>query len=115
MRLREIGAWLRRYGQTIYGAGAADRAKPEWGWYTRKGNRLYAHWMHPRVGHIDLGAVGDRAQSVRVLHDGSEAKAARTWWGDESKGHFFVNVAAPTYQTFRLPDPIDTVFAVELE
>jgi hypothetical protein len=32
-----------------------------------------------------------------------------------TKGHFFVNVAAPTYQTFRLPDPIDTVFAVELE
>jgi hypothetical protein len=35
--------------------------------------------------------------------------------GDEGKGHFFVNVAKPTYETFRLPDVIDTVFAVELE
>jgi len=71
--------------------------------------------MYPRVGHINLGAVGERAKSVRLLFDGSEAKSARTWWGDEGKGHFFVNVAEPTYQTFRLPDPIDTVFAVELE
>jgi hypothetical protein len=71
--------------------------------------------MYPRIGPIDLGAVGDRVKSVRVLRDGSEAKTARTWWGNEGKGHFFVNVADPPYRTFRLPDPIDTVFAVELE
>ena len=52
---------------------------------------------------------------MRVLHDGSEAKTARTWWGDEGKGRVVDNVAEPTYQTFRLPDPVDTVFAVELE
>jgi hypothetical protein len=71
--------------------------------------------MYPRVGHIDLGDIGDRVKSVRLLHDGSEAKSARAWWGDEGQGHFFVNVAAPTYHTFRLPDPIDTVFEVELK
>jgi alpha-L-fucosidase len=71
--------------------------------------------MHPRVGHINVGGVGDRVRRARVLADGSEAKTARTWWGDESKGNFFLNVAAPTYQTFRLPDPIDTVFELVLE
>ena len=113
--LEEVGRWMGRNGESILGAGAAELPKPEWGRFTRRGRTLYAHWMYPRVGHIDLGDVGDRVKSARLLHDGSEAKTARTWWGDEGKGHFFVNVAESTYQTFRLPDPTDTVFAVELE
>jgi alpha-L-fucosidase len=113
--LEEVGRWMDRNGESIHGAGAADLPKPEWGRFTQRGKTLCAHWMHPRIGHIDLGKVGERVKSARVRHDGSEAKTARTWWGDEGKGHFFVNVAEPTYHTFRLPDAIDTVFVVELE
>ena len=113
--LEEVGRWVGRNGESIHGAGAADLPKPEWGRFTQRGQTLFAHWMHPRVGHINLGAIGERAKSVRLLFDGSEAKSARTWWGDEGKGNFFVNVSEPTYQTYRLPDPIDTVFAVEVE
>ncbi len=113
--LEEVGRWMGRSGESVHGAGASDLPKPDWGRFTRKGNVLYAHWMHPRVGHINVGAVGERVRRARVLADGSEAKTARTWWGDESKGNFFLNVAAPTYQTFRLPDPIDTVFELVLE
>lgn len=113
--LEEVGRWMSRNGESVYGAGAADRPRPEWGRFTQKGRTLFAHWMYPRVGHIDLGPVGDAVKSVRLLRDGSEAKTARTWWGDEARGHFFVNVAAPTYQTYVLPDLVDTVFAVELK
>jgi alpha-L-fucosidase len=113
--LEEVGRWMDRNGESVHGAGAADLPRPEWGRFTRKGNLLYAHWMHPRVGHIDVGTAGDRVRSARLLFDGREAKTARTWWGDETKGHFFLNVAAPTYQTFPLPDPLDTVFELVLE
>jgi len=113
--LEEVGRWMGRNAASIHGAGASDLPRPEWGRYTQRGTTLFAHWMHPRVGHINLGAVGDRAKAVRLLFDGSEAKTARTWWGDEAKGNFFVNVGEPTYQTFRLPDPIDTVFEVALQ
>jgi alpha-L-fucosidase len=112
--LEEVGRWMSRNSESVHGAGAADLPRPEWGRFTRRGQTLYAHWLYPRVGHINLGAVGERVTSVRLLHDGSEAKTARTWWGDEGKGNFFVNVAEPTYQTFRRPDPIDTVFEVRL-
>jgi hypothetical protein len=78
--LEEVGRWMGRNGESILGAGAAELPKPEWGRFTRRGTTLYAHWMYPRVGHIDLGDVGDRVKSARLL-----------------------------------PDPTDTVFAVELE
>lgn len=113
--LEEVGRWMDRNAASIAGAGSAGLPAPEWGRYTRRGNVVYAHWLYPRIGHIDVGAVGDRVRSVRLLRDGSEAKTARTWWGDASTGHLFVNVGEPTYQTFRRPDPIDTVFEITLE
>jgi alpha-L-fucosidase len=113
--LEAVGRWMSRNGESLHGAGAAELPRPEWGRFTQRGKTLFAHWLYPSVGHLNLGPIGDRVRAVRVLHDGSEAKTARTWWGDESLGNFFVNVGEPTYQTFRRPDPIDTVFAVELQ
>jgi alpha-L-fucosidase len=42
-RLREIGEWTSRYGETIYGTVAGDIPVQEWGVTTRKGNRLFLH------------------------------------------------------------------------
>ena len=42
-RLKEIGEWTSRYGETIYGTTAGDIPVQEWGATTRKGNRLFVH------------------------------------------------------------------------
>ncbi|MBQ2970483.1 MAG: alpha-L-fucosidase [Bacteroidaceae bacterium] len=42
-RLKAIGEWTTRYGETIYGTTAGDIAAQEWGVTTRKGNRLFVH------------------------------------------------------------------------
>ena len=42
-RLKEIGEWTSRYGETIYGTIAGDIPVQEWGVTTRKGNRLFVH------------------------------------------------------------------------
>lgn len=42
-RLREIGEWTSRYGETIYGTVAGDIPVQEWGVTTCKGNRLFVH------------------------------------------------------------------------
>ena len=34
--------------KSIYGCGYAEIDKPEWGRYTRNGNKIYAHVMEPR-------------------------------------------------------------------
>ena len=42
-RLKAIGEWMGRYGETIYGTRAGDIAPAAWGVTTRKGNRLFLH------------------------------------------------------------------------
>lgn len=42
-RLKDMGKWLRKYGDTIYGTTAGDIAAQQWGVTTRKGNRLFVH------------------------------------------------------------------------
>lgn len=42
-RLKGMGEWLQKYGETIYGTTAGDVAVQDWGVTTRKGDRLFVH------------------------------------------------------------------------
>lgn len=42
-RLKGMGEWLQKYGETIYGTTAGDVAVRDWGVTTRKGDRLFVH------------------------------------------------------------------------
>lgn len=42
-RLRGMGEWLSRYGETMYGTAAGDVPTRPWGVTTRKGDRLFVH------------------------------------------------------------------------
>lgn len=42
-RLKEMGEWLSKYGDSVYGTTAGDIQAQEWGVTTRKGNRLFVH------------------------------------------------------------------------
>jgi alpha-L-fucosidase len=42
-RLKAMGKWMEVNGESIYGAGPSPVDRPEWGRYTVKDNRIYAH------------------------------------------------------------------------
>ena len=44
-RLKGMGQWLDKYGETIYGTVAGDVPTCPWGVTTRKGDRLFVHIM----------------------------------------------------------------------
>ena len=44
-RLKGMGQWLDKYGETIYGTVAGDVPTRTWGVTTRKGDRLFVHIM----------------------------------------------------------------------
>jgi alpha-L-fucosidase len=114
--LREVGQWMERNHRSIYGCGPADLPKPEWGRFTRNGRFLYAHVMHPHIGHINIkGESAEKVRRVRVLTNGAEAFIANTWWGDHSTDNLFINVNKETYRHYPLPDPINTVYEIEFE
>lgn len=51
-RLKEIGQWMNRYGETFYATTAGDFEAQEWGTSTRKGNRLFLHVLSPTGSEI---------------------------------------------------------------
>jgi len=110
--LREVGAWLVRNGDSIYGCGPADLTKPQWGFYTRKGSTLFAHVLEQPIGQLCLEGMRDRVSNPRLLSDGSEVFLGDFWLGERSfiaKTDVFINFGKPALHTFLLPDPIDTV------
>jgi len=42
-RYREMGAWLKKYGESIYATNGGPYRPGPWGVSTRKGNRIYLH------------------------------------------------------------------------
>jgi alpha-L-fucosidase len=113
--LKEVGKWMKHNSSSIYNCGAADLPKPDWGRFTQNGNLLYAHVMNPHIGHINLKGFADKVGKVTVLNTGKPAATATEWWGDASAGSFFINIEAPTYKTYVLPDDTDTVFETNLK
>lgn len=45
-RLKEVGEWMRVYGETIYGTRGGCIAPHDWGVTTQKGNRLFVHILN---------------------------------------------------------------------
>lgn len=67
--LKEIGAWLKKNGEAIYGTESSPfRDQFEWGTITRKGNNLYLilSGTQPTDGKITLNVPGCKIQKADV-------------------------------------------------
>jgi alpha-L-fucosidase len=106
--LETVGRWMDANSQSIYGCGRAEYPKPEWGYYTQNGKMLYAHILNRPVGPIALLNLANKVRKARLLSDGSEVKMSKPWnVGDNAKDAFL-------HLPNKLPDPLDTVVAMEL-
>lgn len=110
--LDEVGEWLRLNGDSIYGAGASALPKPEWGRYTQKGSKLYAHVFDRGIGPIYFQHLKGKIRKARLLRDGTELKVETPWMAEEYSdidGGAFI-----TLKGAELPDETDTVIELEL-
>ncbi|NOV03246.1 alpha-L-fucosidase [Paenibacillus planticolens] len=112
--LAEIGDWIQKNGNSIYGCGQADWPKPEWGRYTQKGNLLYAHLFEESVGPINLNGLAGKVKKARLLSDGSELFLNRPWSAAQYPDDAFVSLARPEHFSYPLPDKRATVVELEL-
>ncbi len=70
-RLREIGAWLELYGDSIYGTRGGPFERGDWGAATRKGNRIYLHVLDPEIGKFSLPPIPEEIVAHAVLTGGT--------------------------------------------
>jgi alpha-L-fucosidase len=73
-RLRQIGQWLRKYGEGIYGTRGGPFKPGKWGASTCKDDRIYlfvTDW--PAQGPLELPAIGRKIVASKTLSGGKAA------------------------------------------
>ena len=70
-RLREIGRWMSRYGETITGTRGGPFRSAPWGVSTCKANRVFIHLLRfPGDGRLALPALPKKILASRLLGGG---------------------------------------------
>jgi alpha-L-fucosidase len=73
-RVREIGAWLKANGESIYGTRGGPWLPGEYGVSTHNGKAVYVHVFHaPAEGKLTLPALPVRIVKANVLNGGEVA------------------------------------------
>lgn len=112
--LEEVGKWMEKNSESIYGCKRADYEKPEWGRYTQNGKKLYAHILEDGIGPIALPGVKGKLAKARRLSDGFEMRITVPWVAKEFPDCEFINYGMPDCFTFP-PEPTpDTVIELDL-
>jgi alpha-L-fucosidase len=101
-RLREMGRWLKKNGESIYATRGGPVPPQKWGVTTRskKGDKVYVHVLDTRA-EVRLPRAAGRLTGAKLLHGG---KVAVTTAGDDL--------------VLKLPakdrDPVDTIVVMEV-
>jgi alpha-L-fucosidase len=100
-RLEEMGNWLKKYGETIYGTRGGPFPPQSWGVSTSKDSRVFVHVLGPDQA-ILLPDIGKKVLSAALL-DGTAVEYHSTPYGTIMK------------MPGQKPDPFDTIIEVRLE
>jgi alpha-L-fucosidase len=70
-RLKEMGAWLKKYGQSIYDTRGGPFKPGRWGASTRQGNRIFLHVFNWEDDTLELPPLPTAIKSSRILTGGT--------------------------------------------
>jgi alpha-L-fucosidase len=101
-RLREIGGWMDKYGQSIRGTRGGPFKPQSWGVSTHRGNIIYVHILNQPEDNLTLPAIRQKIIAARYL-DGGDAPFTQT-----DKG---IEIQLPQAD----PNAIDIIIALELD
>ena len=101
-RLAEMGAWLARNGEAIYGTRGGPFMPGAWGASTRRGNLIYVHAFAWNGDTLRLPAIPARVVSAQRLAGGPVEMA------QDASG---ITLRVPPAQQ----DPVDTLLVLEVD
>jgi alpha-L-fucosidase len=100
-RLREIGEWLHKYGESIYATRGGPYLPGDFGVSTYRGKTIYLHILNPSGKTLSLPALPAKVQACSSL-TGGQASCKQSDAG--------VEVTLPVN-----PSAIDTIVEMTLE
>jgi alpha-L-fucosidase len=100
-RLREVGEWMTKNGEAIYGTRGGPIGPHPWGVTTKKGDRVYVHVLDAADPSLLLPPLPSAVRSARLLNGGQPVAFKASDYG--------------TVLTLPKPlDPIDTIVVLEI-
>jgi len=75
-RLREMGEWLKLYGDSIYGTNGGPVKPGGWGVTTQRGNTIYVHVLDPTLTVLALPGITKPVRDAHLLNGGSKVNFA---------------------------------------
>lgn len=101
-RLKAIGDWMGRYGETIYGTRGGIVRPHDWGVTTQKGNTLYVHIMNCQDRALFLPLTERRVASARMYDGHQKVRVSK-------------NVEGVTLELPAVPKGVDTIVELTLK
>lgn len=101
-RLKEMGEWMKTYGETIYGTRGGCVAPHPWGVTTQKGDRLFVHILNLQDKALFLPLEG---QKVKRAMDFASRQALKFKWVD----------GGIVLQLDEIPTEVDKVVELQLD
>ena len=72
--LKQMGAWLKTNGETIYETKGGPLTPREWGVMTQKGNKVYVHILNWQDETLTFPSLGKKIVSAKMFSDKSAVK-----------------------------------------
>lgn len=69
--LQDIGEWMNVYGESLYGSTRSlFLTEPEWGFYTKKEGRLFAHlFSWPANGVLNVPTLTNSIEKIYLMNN----------------------------------------------
>jgi len=100
--LKEMGVWLEKNGETIYGTRGGPIPPKSWGVTTYNGNKIYVHILNPEDNNLLLPDFGRKIKGITMFENGKKLKYKQDSFG--------IVVTIPT-ESF---DDTDTILVIEI-
>jgi len=100
--LGELGKWMEKYGETVYGTRGGPVSPRTWGVTTQKDNVVYLHILNLEDPNLLIPDFGVKVKKVTSFSTGAQLKYRQDAFG--------IAIAVPA----DIIDETDTVIAIEL-
>jgi alpha-L-fucosidase len=102
--LNAFSVWMKTYSGSIYGTTRSPyTTEPEWGYYTKKTGKLYAHvFVWPTNGFLKVPSLINTINKIYLMNDSTLLKYT------DSFG--YIRISVPTYA----PNSINSVVVIDV-
>jgi alpha-L-fucosidase len=100
--LKEMGSWLDKNGETIYGTRGGPVAPKSWGVTTYKDNKVYVHLLKPEGNNLLIPDFGKKVKKITAFSTAARLKFKQDEFG--------ITIAIPD----ELIDETDTILVIEI-